>query len=137
MSKMGWQGNSSWLLKRQFILWSKQLPTWKYAKPYQHTPFLLPVTAAYASWVSVRRNISLHEMINSSQIQSCCPFDWLLESSFIYLESRKNKTNNNPPLESLNSMGKSKIQKRNAIYTKQLLHAFFHGFLNAPGLDSV
>ena len=34
-------------------------------------------------------------------------------------------------------MGKSKIQKRNAIYTKQLLHAFFHGFLNAPGLDSV
>lgn len=95
MSKMGWQGNSSWLLKRQFILWSKQLPTWKYAKPYQHTPFLLPMTAAYASWVSVRRKISLHEIINSSQIQSCCPCDWLLKSIFRILRIQK-KENKQP-----------------------------------------
>lgn len=95
MSKMGWQGNSSWLLKRQFILWSKQLPTWKYAKPYQHTPFLLPMTAAYASWVSVRRKISLHEIISSSQIQSYCPCDWLLKSIFRILRIQK-KENKQP-----------------------------------------
>lgn len=135
MSKMGWQGNSSWLLKRQFILCSKQLPTWKYAKPYQHTPFLLPMTAACASWVSVRRKISLREMMKSSQIQSFCPFDcWRVIFHILRIQKKQNKQ---PTTRISKFNGQSNIHKRNIIHTEQLLYTFFHGFLNAPGLESV
>lgn len=93
MSKMGWQGNSSWLLKRQFILWSKQLPTWKYAKPYQHTPFyflwqlLMP-----AGSVSEEKSVSVkwwnpHKSSRLALLTDC----WRVVFHMLRIQKKQNK----------------------------------------------
>lgn len=64
--KMDWQVNSSWLLKRQLILWSKQLPTWIYASPYEHSPcfcFLWQLVMPLGSW-SEEKSISVKWLIS-------------------------------------------------------------------------
>lgn len=87
------------MLKRQFILWSKQLPTWKYKLNLINTPlfyFLFISFSFLCQLGQCQKKISLHEIINSSQIPVCCPrCDWLLKSIFQILRIQK-KENKQP-----------------------------------------
>ena len=128
MSKMGWQGNSSWLLKTIYPLIST-ITYMKICQTLSTHPFFTSCDSCLCQLgqCQKKKQSPWNDEILTNPV--FLPI-WLIveESSFIYLEFRKSKTNNSPPLESPNSMDKANIHKRNVTHTEQLLYTFFLGF---------